>query len=298
MGKETNYDSESRRNERMRFIVGRGSPQFVGATQALRIVRMIDDWASPAEIAAEAAREPTLAEGIVQLAASALYGSAEVRSLQAAVEFLGYEEMRRAMLTLAVSAWEPPQQDSAAFDMQEFRRRAVCLAYMSEAVARHLRLEHATSFFLAGMFADIGYMFLAMHTPYAVRHISLTQRRTPNVTLFQAEYYTVGFTHGELSAVAAEEFGFAPELIEAVRFHEQPSRAPYDSRQVADVVHVASCVLDQIGVRVADCLPAAVAEPGSCERLGLSIEAVQAQVEGVLERSDIVMGTIKSTLAA
>lgn len=298
MGKETEHKLRMDALERMRFVVRQGSPQFVGATTAMRVVRLIDAWAATPEIAAEAAKCPELEQGIVRLAQSPLYGSATIKSLATAVEFLGYEELRRAMLTLAITAWTPACPDSAAFDMLAFRRRAVTLAHMSEAVSRHLGLEHPTRFFLAGMFADIGYMFLAYHTPYSVRHIALTHRRTPGVTLEEAEYYSVGFTHAELSAVAAEEFGFENEVVQAIRHHTSPSEATEDSRLVADVVHVSSVALDSVGVLADLGLPPMVADPSSIARLACDLEGVNAQLVGVFDRADQVMGAIKSTIAA
>jgi HD-like signal output (HDOD) protein len=284
--------------ERMQYIIRRGSPRFAGAVGAMRIVQLIDAWEPTGAIALEACKSPELAEGIVRLARSPLYEKAEIRSLEAAIEFLGYEELRRAMLTLAISAWAEECTVTGAYDPFAFRRRAVAHALLADTIAKRLNLEHPTDYFVAGMFSDVGYMFIALHIPFVIDHIALTKSRTPNVSLRECEERCLGFAHTDLSAVACKEFSLSEHITEAIRFHHEPSYAPEESKSIADVVHVSSYMLDRVDVLPVKSLPVAQADESAYARLGLDPSDLNVMETQVLQKAEVFTAAVRTSIAA
>ena len=284
--------------ERMQYIVHRGSPRFVGAVGAMKVVQLIDSAVAVGTIVQEAEKSAELAEGIVRLARSPLYERAEVKTLEAAVEFLGYDELRRAMLTLAISCWAEECPVSGAYDPFAFRRRAVSHALLADAIAKRLKLAEPTKYFVAGMFSDVGYMFIALHIPFVIDHIALTKSRTPNVPLRECEERCLGFAHSDLSAVACKEFSLGEDVTEAIRFHHEPSYAPEATKVIADVVHVSSYMLDRIDVLPVKSLPVAPVDASAYSRIGLHPDDVSVLEEQVLQRADEFLSAVRTSIAA
>jgi hypothetical protein len=274
-------DSE---NQFVRDAMERGARLFDRAEHLRGVLRLIDSWAEPEEVAAELDKDPVIALGVVRVAGSPLYGGAEVRGVQGAVEFLGFDEVRRTMLTLAVASW--PLENEC------LHRRAVALAHLSDAVARRAGLEHTTMHFFAGLFADSGYALLG--TLFLRR---LVQRAHLSPVL-RAERYLFGCTHAELSGAVAERFGLDHEVVEGVRWHEEPSLCVPASRPVADVVHAASGVLDGAGLPAAHGLPPGAADPACWERLGIARDCAAAHLEDAIGRADAVLRAVRSDVAA
>ena len=284
--------------ERMQYIIRRGSPRFAGAVEAMRVVQLIDAWETTSAVALEAGKSPELAEGIVRLAKSPLYEKAEIRSLEAAIEFLGYEELRRAMLTLAISAWAEECTVTGAYDPFAFRRRAVAHALLADTIARRLNLDNPTDYFVAGMFSDVGYMFIALHIPFVIDHIALTKSRTPNVSLRECEERCLGFAHSDLSAVACKEFSLSEGITEAIRFHHEPSFAPEGSKSIADIVHVSSYLLDRVNVLPVKSLPVAQVDESAYARLGLEANEVSVMETQVLQKAETFTAAVRTSIAA
>ena len=90
--------------DQMRILIRRGSPHFLGAKHALKIMALIKSDASAATIESEAKRMPTLAASLVKLASSAAFSAMEIKSVKFAIELLGFQELYRIMMTLAMSS--------------------------------------------------------------------------------------------------------------------------------------------------------------------------------------------------
>ncbi len=273
---------------RMRALVQKGAQNYAGAAAALRIVRLVDEWASVPEIAQEAEKSPSISQGIVRLASSPLYGGVAAKSLHSAIEFLGFEELHRAMMSVALSAWTQAPLPPSLFDPVSFRRRAVSLAYFAEGVARHLDHKQTARFYIAGVFADVGYLFLAHSVPLALNEIRATKERTPGVTVRDVELSVLGFTHGQLSAVAADTFECEPEIVEGVRGHD----APEAGTEIADVLRLCSQYLERLGVVPFIGFPSEIAEVSDLVREGLSVDDLDAEYVQAKDHADNVLDCI------
>ncbi len=234
--------------DQMRILIKRGSHHFVGATHALKILNLIKTDASPKAIEDEAKRMPTLAASLVRVGSSATFGGIEIKSVRFAIELLGYNELYRMMMTLAMSSISAPASSRGIFDEETFRRRAVTTAFICEDLAKRLGEPDLEKFYLAGLFQDIGYLFLAIHKPLGLMRVRQGLASTPSADLTTIEEYCLGFNHAELSAVVAEEFQVSKDTIQAIRHHHSPLDCPEENQDYADIACIAGAVADTIGL--------------------------------------------------
>ena len=232
----------------MKILIKRGSPHFAGARHALRILNLIKSDSSAATIEEEAKRMPALAASLVRLASSAIFGGIEIKSVRFAIELLGYRELHRLMMTLAMSSVSTQATARGILDEETFRRRAVTTAFICEDLAKRLGEPDLEKFYLAGLFQDIGYLFLAIHKPMSLMQVRTTLEKTPDASLTTVEEHCLGFNHAELSAVAAAEFQISTDTVQAIRYHHSPLSCPVEHLRIADIACVAGTIADTMGL--------------------------------------------------
>ena len=192
---------------------------------------------------------PALAASLVRLASSAFFCGIEIKSVRFAIELLGYRELYRLMMTLAMSSVSTHATATGIFDEDTFRRRAVTTAFICEELAKRSGEPDLEKFYLAGLFQDIGYVFLAIHKPLSLMQVRTSLEKTPDASLTTIEEHRFGFNHAELSAVAAAEFQVSKDTLQAIRYHHSPLSCPIEHLGIADIACVAGTIADTMGLR-------------------------------------------------
>lgn len=255
--------------EQMRLLIRRGSSHFLGANHALKIMGLIQSDASAQAIENEAKRMPTLAASLVKLASSAMFGAIEIKSVRFAIELLGYDELYRIMMTLAMSSLSTNTSTRGIFDEEVFRRRSVTTAFICDHLANQNNRPSPEKYYLAGLFQDIGYLFLAIHRPYSLMQVRSGVERTPDFSLIEVEEHCMGFNHAELSAVVAEEFQLPNDTVLAIRHHHSPLDCPEEACIFADIACVASAVADSMSLFAVPGIQSVELDVLACARLGI-----------------------------
>ena len=282
----------------LRGLIERGSPQLQGAIHALNATKLIDDGASCIEIADEIRKSPELSSGVMALASSVHYGGSRANSVKFAVEILGYDELRRALLSLAITSWANCRDNSGLLDLGVFRRRAVTVAFMAEAIARALQTGHYSKYYVAGMFADIGYVFLAGHMPYRLMDAKTASGPPQSLSLIEAETMCLGFSHVDVSAMSADIFKLDGEIVHGIASHHAPCLATGSVQVVADVVHVAAAAADAKGILPLRAFPIAEIDHTAYERLGLTTAAADLLFLEASSKADVVLSAMKARVQA
>ena len=286
------------RLEHLRLQIRRGSPKYIGVKQAVRIVKVIQAGASDGEIQAELKSVPSLAAGIMRLASCAAYAGIEVRSLLFAIELLGHDKLCQMMMTLAISGMTKESILIGAIEPESFRNRCVATALLAELLAKQNACDNPDEYYLAGLFADIGYMIMAVHHPVLLLQARAATPKTPNASLKEIEEHCFSFTHAKLSAVACEEFSLSPSVVDAVRWHHEPLNASMDTLPMADAVCIASSVCDAMGVTALPGMPPLPIDGFALSRLGLEESWIKSVADKAIERARHVTGALTSDLAA
>lgn len=278
--------------EQMRILIRRGSAHFLGAAHALRILDLIKSDASAAAIEREAKRMPTLAASLVKLASSAAFGAMEIKSVKFAIELLGFQELYRIMMTLAMSSLSANTTTRGIFDEEVFRRRSVTTAFISEHLARQRNEPELEKYYLSGLFQDIGYLFLAIHQPVSLMHIRTASERTPDMPLNEVEVNCMGYCHSDLSAVVSEELQLPCDTILAIKHHHSPLDCPEEASTFADIACVASTVADSMGLFAVPGIQGFELDVLACARLGID----PAVIPGIEETSQEQASEVSSLM--
>jgi HD-like signal output (HDOD) protein len=170
-------------------------------------------------------REPTLCAKLLQVANSAFFGLPRtVTSIVQAASYLGSLALRD--LALAMETMSAVQVGGAlpAASYHAFQLNALAVALLGRRwyVSNRRMADDA---FVAGMLRDMGHLVLATRP-----------KRLPEDTA----------QHPAISAYLLGLWGIPHPVLEAVAYHEVPSRVEHESMELMDVVHLCDAVVGEL----------------------------------------------------
>ncbi|MCW5804333.1 MAG: HDOD domain-containing protein [Deltaproteobacteria bacterium] len=199
---------------------------------------MTDPAASPDDVARIVQRDPALAAKILQLVNSAYFGAGQrTSSIGQAVALLGTDRLR--YLALESSVFAPldrdPIPDLPIAAIQAGAERAAALAH------RFLAGPDRDTGFAGALLHDLGRVVLALGMTDAYRAI-LEETRATGAAIATVEEARLGVDHAEIGACLLGLWGLPGPIVQIVRHHHRPSRAPAELREVCAAVHVADAL--------------------------------------------------------
>lgn len=227
------------RDAQIRAVIGRvdklPSPPgvYVELTSLIR-----SPTATVAEVSRIVARDPAVSAKILQLVGSAYFGGQRTSSIAQAVALLGVERLRYLSLSASVfgaSEHEPIPELS----MQTLQAEAPRVAELAQAL---LPAEERDAAFAAALLRDVGQVVLAHGLTAEYRAVVQHAQRT-GIPLAAAEAELLGVAHGEVGASLLALWGLPEPIIELVRWHHAPDRAPPLLRTAAAAVCFAEAAL-------------------------------------------------------
>jgi HD-like signal output (HDOD) protein len=166
------------------------------------------------EMARLAGRDPVLAGNVLAAANSAWYGRrTPARTVREALTYVGPESGRRILLALALKPLFGSGRLSALW------RHAVDMAAWCESMAGLTGLMPPAEAMLLGLIHDLGRVSVVVHSAVGA-YARLVEWGCPPV---YTEQLLFGEGHGEIGAGILESWGFAEDLVAAVRFHHHPA---------------------------------------------------------------------------
>lgn len=189
----------------------------------LELIKSVNDPDSRTDHLAECiGRDQALAARTLRLANSPFYGMPRrVTSLNDAATLLGMRTLR-SMALAAGFAGHLPAPHCAGFDHPAFWRHGLAGALAAGALAGALEMDEGQAF-TAGLLHDIGQLALAtgFPVPYAA---ALANAQRHGLPLREAERASLGIDHAAVGALIAEQWRFAPEVVEAIAGHHDGAR--------------------------------------------------------------------------
>jgi len=168
-------------------------------------------------------RDPAMTANILKLANSAYYGVRRtISSVRDALVMLG----NRSVATLAFATGMTPilRRDLAGYgeDREELWRHCV-IAGAAAALAADLsgNQEKRCEAFTAGLVHDSGKLII---NDWLMKERLTLPATSNDAELRAAEIDLLGFDHAEAGAELALAWGFPEALVDALRFHHEPSR--------------------------------------------------------------------------
>ncbi|MBK5969178.1 MULTISPECIES: HDOD domain-containing protein [Thiorhodovibrio] len=213
-------------------------PRVVG-----EVMRLLDDPDSgQPQIAKTLAQDPALVAMLLRLANSAAFSpSRTVDSVDRALALLGREQVRRLVITGAVTGATdrlPPQQ---LLPLEFFWRHSAYCAVIGRLLAEETHRSLEGVVFLGGLLHDLGQLVLFSQAPEETQRAFLNSLSAPQALSPQtAEHEQLGFDHAELGGALAEHWGLPQALCDILRFHHDPCAAPESSANAVALVHVAN----------------------------------------------------------
>lgn len=208
-------------------------PQVMNRIMAV----VIDPDSSAKDLAAEIRQDQALASKILKIANSAYYGFyRKVASVDDAVVLLGFREIRSMCLAIAVVNMFDEKRNPF-FDRRAFWRHCFVTAQLSEILAEDVYGTENLAF-TAGLLHDLGRAALDQYFPEIWKTVCM-RVDAQQVHWLVAERELMEIDHTEVGALLAQRWDFPESLIQAIRYHHEPSSAKGDLKLVA-VVHLAN----------------------------------------------------------
>ena len=191
--------------------------------------------------------DPALSGRVLRSVNSAAYGSqSKITSLQQAISYLGFNEIRNLALTASVSKIFRTDKAIDTYRRTMLWRHMVSVGVCARLIASRLRLHNFEDYFLAGLLHDIGIILEDQHVhPNFCQVISELSEAT---TLVETEQAYLGFDHTTLGARIAEKWKFPPVAQAAIRFHHMSENYQGEDATVLRCVEVANVICTLKGI--------------------------------------------------
>ncbi len=184
--------------------------------------------------------DPALSAKLLQLVNSGFFGLPQaVSDVGEAARLLGVEVLQAVVLFSGVfSAAEA--QGEIPLSYPEFAAHALAVGRLAQALARELDLSPfiRKEAFTAGILHDMGKLILGLHRGAQYGAI-LRQAEARGGGLSVLERETFGVSHGELGSYLLSLWGLPSSLVEAVAYHNNPSRSTHREVGTLALVHIA-----------------------------------------------------------
>lgn len=157
--------------------------------------------------------DPVFAAQITRAASTAAFGGQPVRSLEAAINRLGTNQMRTVLTQAAARSLFETSNKAIAGRLALLWKHSVAVAVLARDVGALMQLEDAQVVYLAGLLHDVG------KTVVAAMLLEAESALAKKGAWISADQWieVVDATHREIGVLLAERWNLDPELIEAIR---------------------------------------------------------------------------------
>lgn len=184
--------------------------------------------------------DPNLAARLLKIANSSFYGlDTKVKTITHALGIVGIKPViEMALSTIMVQEFKGIPKELV--DMESFWKHSIACGLAAREIGKNLLLDNMDSLYSAGMLHDLGSLIIYQGNPKKAKKI-LIRCQSEGLPLSEVEEAVLGFNHAKIGAFLFEKWGLAPSLVEAVRFHHEPSKAREFSLEAA-ILHTADII--------------------------------------------------------
>jgi len=202
------------------------------------ISALINNPASNIEmVAAMIEREPSITARLLRAANSAFFGARHgVNSVQDAVGLIGMDAVTSVVLGCELFA------STASTDWQEkLWQHSMQTAALARPIATQIGAD-VDATFTAALLHDVGKIILADVLGHQVWQDRLDEGKEKGQLPWVAEEASFGTHHSAVGGLQFVLWGFPDKIVQAVRWHHQPSRCPAAASRCAAAVHLADAL--------------------------------------------------------
>lgn len=212
-----------------------------------------DGNATSGQIAAMIERDAVLSGSVLRGVNSVCYGlNSTVTSIQHAVSMLGFSTVRNLALAFSMRrmltrARTPPPRLYARYSQHSLSCAILCHYLVTYTV-----IEDAEAGFAAGLFHDIGKLFILTSFPDMLPKI-VEHFENGEGSYEQAEQAVLQVTHSELGRMVLEKWQLPACIQQAVEYHHHPADCPRATGcqfTLANIVHAADLYVNECGLGI------------------------------------------------
>ncbi|KFZ37652.1 histidine kinase [Shewanella mangrovi] len=197
-----------------------------------------DDNAAMELLAEKVSHDALISAKVLRMANSARFGrSREIGSIDEAVIRLGQQPLR---ILVTASAITSAIQVAPGISPVEFWGRAFEVAFFSQELAKRAKLRGDTGF-TCGLLHNVGELLLALLEPAKWQQVQAAVAK--GADLQQLCMHLIGTEPAEVAATLAAEWRFSDELVEGLRYQNDPVLAEKRS-QYAQIIFLAKLIID------------------------------------------------------
>ena len=196
-------------------------------------------------------RDPSLSARLLRMVNSVYFGlSANVSSIEEAVFFLGLRQLRELSRATPVIEDLTRLQSSTRFDADLWKslwNHSIGTAMLTREIlaSAPITVNDETDY-LVGLLHNLGKIIMAYAFPEELMAVASTPLGTA-AEVCALERELIGWDHAQIGGYYLERHHLTEELVFAVRYHNEPDRAPRQ-QILAAAVQVAECLVRHSGV--------------------------------------------------
>ena len=193
--------------------------------------------------------DQAITANLLRICNSAYFGlKKKIASIKQAVAYLGLNKV--ASLIVLGNSSDNFKKAQIGYDLNEDElwRYSVSSALIVEDLAEKRRLNNISFIFTSALLKDIGKVILSTYVKDSFEDINKAVQNR-GLTFIDAEKEVIGINHAELGARVAERWNFSPHMVDIIRNHHNPDKAPPDDLSIP-IVYLADSICMMIGIGV------------------------------------------------
>jgi len=169
-------------------------------------------------------------------------------SVQQAVTYLGIERVASLVVMESIADNFKEAQGGYDLDEGELWRYSVSSALIAQDLAEKRHSKNISLIFTSALLKDVGKVIL---NTYVKDSFADLQKMVQNegLTFIEAEKEIIGIDHAELGARVAERWNFSSDMVNIIRNHHHPDKAPSNDLSIP-IVYLADSICMMIGIGV------------------------------------------------
>lgn len=191
-------------------------------------------------------RDMGMTTKMLQLANSGFFGPRRhVSSLAQVVSLLGPDTVKGLILSVELFT-HFDQAQARKLSLNTLWQHSMAVSAQARSIARVENCERQVidDVFTAGLLHDVGKLVFAVNLPERYSE-ALALMREHRMAEWEAERATLGATHAEVGAYLLGLWGLPDSIVEALAFHDAPSRCPNQHFSPLTAVHVADALVHE-----------------------------------------------------
>lgn len=230
------------------------------------------------DLGAVIGQDAALTARLLRVANSPFFGlSTQISTVPRAIAVIGTRPLRDLVLaTFAVHSFKGIPNELVSMD--DFWYHSLNCAIAARLLARHRKLPHAETMFVAGLLHDIGQLVLFNRLPEASREVLRLASEDPHkFDSHDAERQVHGFDHAEVGGLLLDHWRLSPLIVEAVTRHHTPASAGVFPLEAA-IVHLANVIATMAEINSLNLEDVPAIDPAAWKQAGIKPEMLELLV--------------------